>query len=202
MNPYHSDFEDQTPFLYEDEKKKKFDFSELPETPLMLVPYLHYRDQEWQGSKAALEYLRKVYKSTDDPTEKRWVEKMGKILKGEQEESIKPATKEQANRWLGLMIKDKSGQVLDAQRQGDQDMAEEYQSQERALEELRDNIGDDKWAVINIDEKNAPLNACISETEQSLAFYNEQKRRPQAEEAQKKLIALQRIKALIEKNQN
>jgi hypothetical protein len=193
----------------EKDKPKKFDFSEDPQSPLSVSRYLHYKGRDWRGPKAVIEYLRKEYKrivaieeKTDqDMQEMEWVVKMGKILKAENKKQTLPATIEQSDRWLGLMIKDKSTAVVDAQRQGDTEMAEEFETQERQLEELLRNIKDKNWNLINIDDPSAPLNACITETENTYKFQKEQNRKKQADEAKKKLGALLQIKSLIEKNQ-
>lgn len=207
--PYPSDFEDQDKLLGKEDKPKKFDFSEAPQSPLSVSRYLHYKSQDWYSPEVAIKYLRNEYKrltAISDKTDKEvqemeWVTQMGKILKAENEKPIPPATFKQADRWLSLMIKDKSTSVVDAQRQGDTEMAEEFETQERQLEQLLQNIKDKKFDLIDIDNPNAPINACITETKNSYNFQKEQNRKKQAEEASKKLGALMQIKSLIEKNQ-
>jgi hypothetical protein len=207
--PYPSDFENQDNLLGKKDKPKKFDFLEVPQSPLSVSRYFHYKGQDWQGPEAAIEYLRKEYKkivAIEDKTdqnvqEMEWIVKMGKILKGEDEKPIPPATIKQTDRWLGRMIEDKSADVLDAQRQSDTEMAKSFETQKRQLEELLNNIKQGNWDSINIDDPIAPLNACITETKDYYKFQKDQNHKKQIEEAKKKLDALLRIKSLIEKNQ-
>lgn len=206
--PFPSDFEGQRKLPENKDGHIEFDFSEAPQSPLSVSRYLHYKGQTWRGPEAAIEFLRKEYKrfvgkkdkTKKDEREMEWVVKMGKILKNENKKPIPPATIDQADRWLGKMIKDKSMAVLDAQRQGDTEMANSYQIQERQLDELLNYINDKNWGAINIDDANAPLNSCIADTRNTYEFQKKHGRKKQADEAGKKLDALLQIRSLIERH--
>lgn len=207
-DPYYSDFENKKQSKPTEEFESEIDFSQEPSTILMIHPYLTSRGEAWRGPKAALDFLRKAYRQTKDEQEKNWIKKMAELIKGEktaeavEPKKEKPATIEQCRRWLGLMAGDKAVQAADYQRQGDLEMAAEFEEQEKNIKDLISKIESKNWQSVDIKNPDAPINMCLGETADSLEFYKNQGRQDKAKETEKKLEALERIKDLIKINQN
>jgi len=155
--PYPSDF-DESKFRKKTKKEERtFDFDKIEPGAFQYLKYLEHKGIKSKGMPGAMAELREQAEMTKDEKEKKWVNKLIANLEARFgqpfEEKLKPTSPKLAANWLKKIIDQKLGQRIDAERSGDMDMAAHHETEQHALEKLRNNIKNGQWSNISLDDE-------------------------------------------------